>query len=45
MRPARLWIPWLAVSLFFTFNLSSAEQDKDPNTDAKGRETIAKPLT
>ncbi len=45
MRPARLWIPWLAVSLFFTINLSSAEKDKDPNTDAQGRETIAKPLT
>jgi GWxTD domain-containing protein len=45
MRPARLWIPSLAVSLFFTINLSYAEKDKDPNTDAQGRETIAKPLT
>jgi GWxTD domain-containing protein len=44
--PARLWISCLAVSLVFTVNLSSAEKkDKEPNTDAEGRETIAKPLT
>jgi GWxTD domain-containing protein len=46
MRPARLWIPCLAVSLLFTMNLSYADKkDKGPNTDAEGRETIAKPLT
>jgi GWxTD domain-containing protein len=46
MRPARLWIPCLAVSILFTINLSYAEKkDKGPNTDDQGRETIAKPLT
>ncbi|HXI40430.1 MAG TPA: GWxTD domain-containing protein [Bryobacteraceae bacterium] len=46
MRPARLWISCLAVSLLFVVNFSYAEKkDKGPNTDAEGRETIAKPLT
>jgi len=46
MRPARLWISCLAVSLLFAVNFSYAEKkDKGPNTDAEGRETIAKPLT
>ena len=46
MRPARLWISCLAVSLLFAVNFSYAEKkDKGPNTDAAGRETIAKPLT
>ncbi len=46
MRPARLWISCLAVSLLFVANFSYAEKkDKGPNTDAEGRETIAKPLT
>jgi GWxTD domain-containing protein len=46
MRPARLWISCLAVSLLFVVNFSYAEKkDKGPNTDADGRETIAKPLT
>jgi GWxTD domain-containing protein len=44
--PARLWISCLAISLVFTVNLSYADKkDKEPNTDAEGRETIAKPLT
>jgi GWxTD domain-containing protein len=46
MRPARLWFSCLAVSLLFAVNFSYAEKkDKGPNTDAEGRETIAKPLT
>ncbi|PYT30714.1 MAG: GWxTD domain-containing protein [Acidobacteria bacterium] len=46
MRPARLWISCLAVSLLFAVDFSYAEKkDKGPNTDAEGRETIAKPLT
>src|SRR6476619_958961 len=46
MRPARLWISCLAVSLLFLVNFSYAEKkDKGPNTDAEGRETVAKPLT
>jgi len=46
MRPARLWISCLAVSLLYVVNFSYAEKkDKGPNTDAEGRETIAKPLT
>ena len=46
MRPARLWISCLAVSSLFVVNFSYAEKkDKGPNTDAEGRETIAKPLT
>ena len=46
MRPARLWIPCLAVSVLFTINLSYADKkDKDQNTDSQGRETIAKPLS
>jgi GWxTD domain-containing protein len=46
MRPARLWIPCLAVSLLFSLNLGFSEKkDKDPNKDPQGRETIAKPLT
>jgi GWxTD domain-containing protein len=46
MRPARLWISCLAVSLLFAVNFGYAEKkDKGPNTDAEGRETIAKPLT
>ena len=44
--PARLWISCIAVSLVFTVNPSyAAKKDKDQNTDAEGRETIAKPLT
>ena len=44
--PARLWISCLIVSLVFTVNLSYADKkDSDQNTDAQGRETIAKPLT
>ncbi len=46
MRPARLWISCLAVSSLCVVNFSYAEKkDKGPNTDAEGRETIAKPLT
>ena len=46
MRPARLWIFCLAVSLLVVVNFSYAEKkDKGPNTDPEGRETIAKPLT
>jgi GWxTD domain-containing protein len=46
MMPARLWISCLAVSVAFTVNLSYADKnDKEPNTDAQGRETIAKPLS
>jgi GWxTD domain-containing protein len=46
MRSARLWFSCLAVSLLFAVNFSYAEKkDKGPNTDAEGRETIAKPLT
>jgi GWxTD domain-containing protein len=35
----------LTAGLLFTINLSSAEKNKGPNTDAQGRETVAKPLT
>jgi GWxTD domain-containing protein len=45
MRPSCLWIPCLTAGLLFTINLSSAEKNKGPNTDAQGRETVAKPLT
>jgi len=48
MRPLRLWLAALSVSLLFSVYLGYAEdQDKDQkkNTDAQGRETIAKPLT
>src|SRR5271169_3853849 len=46
MNPARLWIPCLAVSVLFTINSSYADKkDDQPNTDAQGRETIAKPLS
>src|SRR5678815_2999520 len=45
MRPSCLWITCLTAGLLFTLNLSSAEKNKGPNTDAQGRETIAKPLT
>jgi GWxTD domain-containing protein len=46
MKPARLWIPCLAVSVLFTIGRGYAEKkDSAPNTDAQGRETIAKPLT
>ena len=45
MRPSCLWITCLTAGLLFTLNLSSAEKNKGPNTDAQGRETVAKPLT
>jgi len=46
MMPARLWISCSAISLLFTINLSYADKNDQPqNTDAQGRETIAKPLT
>jgi GWxTD domain-containing protein len=46
MMPARLWISCSAISLVFTINLSYADKNDQPqNTDAQGRETIAKPLT
>jgi len=46
LRPARLWIPCLAVSVLFTFTPSYADKkDKDSNTDTQGRDTIAKPLS
>jgi GWxTD domain-containing protein len=46
MKPARLWIPCLAVSVLFTIGSSYAEKkDNAPGTDAQGRETIAKPLS
>jgi GWxTD domain-containing protein len=48
MRPLRLWLAALSVSLLFSVYLGHAEdQDKDQkkNTDSQGRETIAKPLT
>jgi GWxTD domain-containing protein len=53
MRPLRLWLPALSVSLLFAAYLVYADdqdtkpKDKDTkkNTDAQGRETIAKPLT
>ena len=46
MMPARLWISCSAISLVFTINLSYADKNEQPqNTDAQGRETIAKPLT
>jgi GWxTD domain-containing protein len=45
MRPSCVWIPCLTAGLLFTVNLSSAEKNKGPNTDAQGRETVAKPLT
>src|SRR5579864_7727686 len=43
MRPTRLWIGGLAVSLLFTANLGYGE--KKDKKDDQGRETIAKPLT
>jgi len=51
MRPARLWLILLPVSLLLAVYLGFAQdqdkQDKQDkkNTDAQGRETIAKPLT
>jgi len=46
MMPARLWMSCSAISLLFTINLSYADKNDQPqNTDAQGRETIAKPLT
>ena len=51
MRPARLWLVLLPVSLLLAVYLGFAQdqdkQDKQEkkNTDAQGRETIAKPLT
>src|SRR5438105_7972869 len=45
MRPARLWTSCLSVSLLFSVSIGYAEKEKTPNTDAEGRETIAKPLT
>ncbi len=54
MRPLRLWLAALSVSLLFAVYLGYADdQDKDTkkdssakkNTDAQGRETIAKPMT
>jgi len=46
LRPARLWIPCLAISVLFTVTPSYADKkDKDPNTDTQGRDTIAKPLS
>src|SRR5579864_7094521 len=43
MRPTRLWLGGLAVSLLFTANLGYGE--KKDKKDDQGRETIAKPLT
>jgi len=46
MRAARLWTPCLSTGLLLTVTFAFAEKtDKAPNTDAQGRETIAKPLT
>jgi GWxTD domain-containing protein len=46
MRAARLWIPCLSTGLLLTVTFAYADKkDKGPNTDAQGRETIAKPLT
>jgi len=46
LRPARLWIPGLAVSILFTITLGYADKsDKDSNTDNQGKETVAKPLS
>jgi GWxTD domain-containing protein len=50
MRPARLWIASLSVSLLFTIGLGHADdqdkdKDKNVNKDAQGRETISKPLS
>src|SRR6266851_9160180 len=46
MKPAHLWIPCLAVSVLFTIGSSYADKKEDAtNTDAQGRETIAKPLS
>jgi GWxTD domain-containing protein len=45
MRPARLWVACISVSLLFTVNLSYGDKKKDSNKDAEGRETIAKPLS
>src|SRR5579863_4755219 len=46
MKPTHLWIPCLAVSVLFTIGNSYADKKDDgTNTDAQGRETIAKPLS
>jgi GWxTD domain-containing protein len=45
MMPTRIWIPCLAASLLLPVSFVYAGKDKDPNKDAQGRETIAKPLS
>ncbi|MBZ5591770.1 MAG: GWxTD domain-containing protein [Acidobacteriia bacterium] len=45
MRPARLWIPGLAVIVLFPVTLSYADKKDSSSTDAQGQGTIAKPLS
>ena len=45
MRPARLWLVALSVSLLSTAYPAYAQEQEKKNTDPQGRETIAKPLT
>ena len=45
MKPTRLWYISLPVSLLLAACLSFAQDQEKKNTDAQGRETIAKPLT
>jgi len=45
MKPARLWLITLPVILLAAVYLGYAQDQAPKNTDAQGRETIAKPLT